>query len=96
MRRVAFGGESVVTSRQRPQQDHVLTSAASAARAAALHARARPAMARLARAMAPEAGAAAPAEDELRALADLAARFSAGPIAAMSALGPRLRAALPD
>ena len=62
----------------------------------ALHARARPAMARLARAMAPEAGTAAPPEGELRALADLAARFSAGPIAAMSALGPRLRAVMPD
>ena len=66
------------------------------AAAAALHARARPAMARLARTMAPEAETAPPPEDELRALADLAARFSAGPIAGMAALGHRMRAALPD
>ncbi len=73
-----------------------LDRAAVAARAAALHARARPAMARLARAMAPREGTAPPPEDELRALADLAARFSAGPIAGMAALGHRMRAALPD
>ena len=89
MRRVAFGGESVVTSRQRSQQDRALTSAVFAARAAVLHARARPAMA-------PEAGTAPLPESELHTLADLAARFSAGPIAGMVALGHRMRAAPPN
>ena len=73
-----------------------LDRAAVAARAAALHARARPAMARLARAMAPTEGTPPPPEGELRALADLATRFSAGPIAGMAALGHRMRAALSD
>ncbi len=61
-----------------------------------LHERARDSAARLAGTMAPAAGIAAPEADEAAAIARIAERFAAGPIAGMVVIGHRLRASLPE
>lgn len=70
--------------------------AAGRERGDALHRDSRSSAGKLADRMAPVPGIAAPPEAEIAALAKMAGAFAAGPIAAMTAVGHRLRASLPE